>query len=586
MRDRNWKRPQWSYSFESVLVCIGVACNDQVLHLIPYNMIKHGRALFLIPFIVSEILIGLPCTFLMLSLGQFTSSGVITCWNFSPISTGFGVVFVTSCFLRYTMMLPENMTFLQVLFRIQEIPISSCKEWNSWSAKSQTQNTSFCENYIYDVMDTWRWNQSGYDVEGTLDSIGDVNWTLALLSFGTVVIVILIVILDTRTLGKVAFITVGVLLAVPIILFVRGLTLPGANEMANLLWKADASKLKDMETWSDAFTSSLYGHGIITGFYITIGSFNHFHNDCFRDSLIIVVSRIVWGIFGTHAMFCIIGFVMRQTNTETIDPAQWLFNREAMLSLLPEGKIWIGMVFFYFISAFIQYGATAVLTIITALTDCFPTIFKNRKRRLFLLVILCVTIWLLSLPMATPEGLHLAYYLFNSVDRYHLLTLVGFCLLPVIGFFYGVFRFCEDVGTMTKNRVCCCLPWTLIKYPFIFLWTFGTFYTLLASFVLKFLSGSSSDSTYERGHWTVHLSNFINALIIAPIPLCAFGVLLYYLVKTPGEIGTKLNAALKPTKYWGPLKLENRKEVFSRWRPYGLTEDPWSNQTEISTSEN
>lgn len=182
---------------------------------------------------------------------------------------GFGVVFVTSCFLLYTMMLPENMTFLLVLFRIQEIPISSCKgmciSWISCNTVyifsremrlehlwDDVRSIFVCALYsrmeflVCKITDTkhiilWKlhlWrnghlavvgipghhylsiyfvtmyilkyfhkmiirNQSGYDVEGTLDSIGDVNWTLALLSFGTVVIVILIVSLDTRTLGKV-----------------------------------------------------------------------------------------------------------------------------------------------------------------------------------------------------------------------------------------------------------------------------------------------------------------------------------------------------------------------------------------------
>lgn len=184
---------------------------------------------------------------------------------------GFGVVFVTSCFLLYTMMLQMNMSFLLVLFRIQEIPISSCKgmciSWISCNTVyifgremrlehlwDDVRSIFVCALYsrmeflVCKITDTkhiilWKlhlWrngtlaevgipgyhylsiyfvtmyilkyfhimiirNQSGYAVvvKETLDSIGDVNWTLARLSLGTVVIVALIVSLDTRTLGKV-----------------------------------------------------------------------------------------------------------------------------------------------------------------------------------------------------------------------------------------------------------------------------------------------------------------------------------------------------------------------------------------------
>jgi hypothetical protein len=68
------------------------------------------------------------------------------------------------------------------------------------------------------------------------------------------------------------------------------------------------------------------------------------------------VSRIVWGIFGTHAMFCIIGYVMKQTETDITEAVSWLLNDEAMLSILPEGKLWIGIFNLVFICDLIHYG--------------------------------------------------------------------------------------------------------------------------------------------------------------------------------------------------------------------------------------
>ena len=49
-------------------------------------------AAFLVPYTIMMVFLGTPIFFLELALGQFTSSGPLTCWQFAPLFQGMYVV--------------------------------------------------------------------------------------------------------------------------------------------------------------------------------------------------------------------------------------------------------------------------------------------------------------------------------------------------------------------------------------------------------------------------------------------------------------------------------------------------------------
>lgn len=81
-------REKWSRGIEFVLSCIGFAVGLGNIWRFPYLCYKNGGGAFLIPYFICLVAGGIPIFFLEIAIGQYTSQGGITAWNFCPVFKG------------------------------------------------------------------------------------------------------------------------------------------------------------------------------------------------------------------------------------------------------------------------------------------------------------------------------------------------------------------------------------------------------------------------------------------------------------------------------------------------------------------
>ncbi|KAK7498988.1 hypothetical protein BaRGS_00009797 [Batillaria attramentaria] len=132
-------RVKWSSKREYLLTAIGFCVGLGNLWRFPYLCQQNGGGAFLIPYVASLVLCGLPLYFLEAALGQFSARSAAHVWAVCPLLKGAGTgMNITSliCFWYYNTILAWALYYLVASCQ-SEVPWSRCDGW--W-------NTPQCSN--------------------------------------------------------------------------------------------------------------------------------------------------------------------------------------------------------------------------------------------------------------------------------------------------------------------------------------------------------------------------------------------------------------------------------------------------------
>lgn len=115
-----------------------------------------------------------------------------------------------------------------------------------------------------------------------IEDTGTIKMSLALCLLAAWVIVFLCLCKGVQSSGKVVYFTALFPYVVLVILFFRGVTLPGASTGILFYLTPDFKQLANAQVWGDAAVQIFFALSPAWGGLITLSSYNKFTNNCYK----------------------------------------------------------------------------------------------------------------------------------------------------------------------------------------------------------------------------------------------------------------------------------------------------------------
>uniref|UniRef100_A0A8C6TLF5 Transporter n=1 Tax=Neogobius melanostomus TaxID=47308 RepID=A0A8C6TLF5_9GOBI len=373
------ERETWTRQMDFIMSCVGFAVGLGNVWRFPYLCYKNGGGVFLIPYLLIVFIGGIPIFFLEIALGQFMKAGSINVWNIAPLFKGLGyssMVIVFFCNTYYIMVLAWGFYYLIHSFTAN-LPWASCDNpWNSPScseifhqitcnnsyangsfANSSWANVSISGNNSCTGLNDTRspiiefWENKVLNISSGLDEPGSMSWELTLCLMAVWIMVYFCVWKGVKSTGKIVYFTATFPYVVLIILFVRGVTLPGAYEGIMYYIKPNWSKLQEAQVWIDAGTQIFFSYAIGLGALTALGSYNRFNNDCYKDAFVLALINSGTSFFAGFVVFSILGFMAAEQGVDISQvaesgPGLAFIAYPKAVSLMPVAPLWAALFFF------------------------------------------------------------------------------------------------------------------------------------------------------------------------------------------------------------------------------------------------
>ncbi|KOC63986.1 Sodium- and chloride-dependent glycine transporter 1 [Habropoda laboriosa] len=288
----------------------------------------------------------------------------------------------------------------------------------------------------------------------TWEHFGGIRWELLGCLTLAWIICFLCLMRGVQSIGKVVYFTALFPYVMLTVLLIRGVTLDGASEGSLWFITPKWSTLQSPNVWADAASQVFYSLGIGCGSLITLSSYSNFNNNCHRqvckhkeDAIFVTLTNLLTSIFAGFVIFSIMGFLSLQMGIPIEQVIQsgtglaFIAYPEAV-ARMPLPNLWAVLFFVMLFILGIGSQFAGVQAINTAILDLRPDL---RKHETYVVLGICVTCWLLAIPMVFDGGI----YLFTLMDwntASWAILLIGIAEVGVVGWCYGCNKFLRNIA--------------------------------------------------------------------------------------------------------------------------------------------
>ncbi|XP_006278258.1 sodium- and chloride-dependent creatine transporter 1 isoform X1 [Alligator mississippiensis] len=471
-------RETWARQMDFIMSCVGFAVGLGNVWRFPYLCYRNGGGVFLIPYLLMAVLGGVPIFFLEISLGQFMKAGSLSAWNIAPLFKGLGLaslLIVFYCNTYYVLVLSWALFYLGsavagAVASGGDLPWATCgHSWNSPACHDGPLGNSSHSNssqsdapFRSPVLEFWENRVLG--LSGGLEEPGQLRGDLVLCLVVCWALVYFCVWKGIRSAGKVVYVTALLPYVVLLALLVRGAMLPGAATGVRFYLQPDWAQLARPQVWIDAGTQIFFSYAIGLGALTALGSYNRFHNDCYRDSLLLAVINSGTSFFAGFVVFCVLGFMAHEQGTDVgavadSGPGLAFIAYPRAVALMPVAPLWAALFFIMLLMLGLDSQFVGVEGFVTGILDVVPPAYQFRFQREVMVLLCCLVCFCIDLSMVTEGGM----YVFQLFDYYSAsgttLLWQAFWESVIIAWVYGADRFLDDVSCMIGYRPSRWMKW-------------------------------------------------------------------------------------------------------------------------------
>eukprot|EP01129_Flabellula_baltica_P009826 TRINITY_DN4086_c0_g2_i2.p1 TRINITY_DN4086_c0_g2~~TRINITY_DN4086_c0_g2_i2.p1 ORF type:complete len:349 (+),score=43.55 TRINITY_DN4086_c0_g2_i2:530-1576(+) len=268
------------------------------------------------------------------------------------------------------------------------------------------------------------------------------------------ILVFLATMKGVKVSGKIAIVTVITPYVLLVILFFRGITLPGAGDGILYYITPKFDVLFSPQVWISAFSQIFFSLSPCVGTCIVFGSFIQRGKNISSDLISIAIVNSATSVFAGFVVFSVLGYMSLTTGLpiESVvsqGPGLAFIVYPEALSLMPFGPFFSVLFFLMLFMLGIDSMFGYVETVAEALHE--TSLFKKQRKEISTGIV-CFILMIFGIVFTSGAG----YYYLQLADHYiplFLLFIIGIAESVSIGWFYPVHTFRMDIHLSTGVKI-------------------------------------------------------------------------------------------------------------------------------------